>query len=74
MAVLADDDVVVDLDAERFCHLDDAPGHVDVGTRGRGIARRVVVAQNSQRKNSLFISTLCESSNGLGYGFGVWNK
>ncbi|MGF7055349.1 hypothetical protein GGC47_004560 [Bosea sp. OAE752] len=36
--------------------------------------KRLVVDQNSQRNNSLFISTLCEASNGLGYGFGVWNK
>ena len=31
MAVLADDDVVVDRDAERFCRVDDRPGHLDVG-------------------------------------------
>ncbi len=31
MPVLADDDVVVDGDAERLCRLHDRAGHVDVG-------------------------------------------
>ena len=38
MAVLADDDVVVDGDAERPGDVDDRPGHVDVGARRRRVA------------------------------------
>jgi len=33
VAFLADDDAVVHRDAERLCHLDDLPGHIDVGAR-----------------------------------------
>jgi len=43
VAVLADDDVVVHLDAERLGHLDDGLGHLDVGMGGRGVAARVIV-------------------------------
>lgn len=43
MPVLADDDVVVDGDAERGGDLDDRLGHLDIGLRGRGIAGGMVV-------------------------------
>jgi hypothetical protein len=41
--VLADDDVVVDGDAERLRHLDDRLRHLDVGARRRRIAGGMVV-------------------------------
>lgn len=40
---LAHDDVIVHGDAERTRDVDDRSRHLDVGLRGRGIARRVVV-------------------------------
>jgi hypothetical protein len=43
VTVLADDDVVVDGDAERGGDLDDRLGHLDIGLRGRGIAGGMVV-------------------------------
>ena len=43
IAVLADDDVVVDGDAERLGGVDDLFGHFDVGTRRRRVARGMVV-------------------------------
>lgn len=43
MAVPADDDVVVDGDAERAGDLDHRLRHLDVGPRRRGVARRMVV-------------------------------
>ena len=42
MPVLADDDVVVHRDAERLGDIDDRLGHLDVGARGRRIARGVI--------------------------------
>ena len=46
MAFLADDDVVVHRNAERLGDLDDILGHLDIGLRGRRIARRMVVHQD----------------------------
>lgn len=43
MTILADDDVIVNGDAERLCRFDDHFGHVDIGTGGCRIARGVVV-------------------------------
>jgi hypothetical protein len=43
MPVLADDDVVVDGNAERGGDLDDRLGHMDIGLRRRRIAGGVVV-------------------------------
>jgi hypothetical protein len=43
MAVLADDDVVVHGDAEGLRDLDDRLRHLDVRTRGRRVAGRMVV-------------------------------
>lgn len=45
MAVAADDDVVVDSDAQRFRGVDDLLRDIDVGARRRRIARRVIVDQ-----------------------------
>ena len=50
MPVLADDDVVMHLDAERLGHINDGLGHLDVGTGGRRIAAGMVV-QNSIPNN-----------------------
>ena len=46
MAVLADDDVVVDGNAERGGDVDDRFRHLDVGLRRRRIAGGVVVHQD----------------------------
>ena len=43
MPVLADDDVVVHVDAERAGDVDDRLGHLDIGLRRRRIAGGVVV-------------------------------
>src|SRR5262245_63818572 len=45
VSILADDDVVVHGDAERFRHLDDRLGHLDVGARRRRVAGRMVMDQ-----------------------------
>ncbi len=45
MAVLSDDDVVVQGDPERRGDADDRLRHLDVGLRGRGIAGGVIVHQ-----------------------------
>jgi hypothetical protein len=48
MPVLADDDVVVHGDAERSGHVDDGLGHLDVRARGRRIAGRMIVQQQTE--------------------------
>ena len=45
MVVAADDQVVVEDDAERLGGVGDRPGHVDVGPRRRGVAGGMVVDQ-----------------------------
>jgi hypothetical protein len=63
--------MIVNGDAQGAGGLDNRLRHVDVGARGRGVSRRMVVDQNSQRNKSLFISVLCTLADELGYGFGV---
>ena len=46
VAVFADDEMVVHRNAQWPRDLDDRPRHVDVGARGGGIARGMVVHQN----------------------------
>lgn len=46
VALAADDDVVVDLDAERAGDVDDLARHLDVGVGRRRVARGVVVHQD----------------------------
>ena len=53
MAVLADDDVVMDGDAERSRDIDDRLRHRNVGARGRRIAGGVVVQQARRASNVL---------------------
>jgi hypothetical protein len=53
VAVAADDDVVVDDDAERLCHLGDLLRHPDVGGRRRGVARGVVVDEDEGARREL---------------------
>ena len=43
MPILADDEVIVNRNAEWARHRDDLLRHLDVGLRGRRIARRMVV-------------------------------
>lgn len=45
MPLRADDEVIVDRDAQRLARLDDRAGQVDVGAAGGGVAARVVVDQ-----------------------------
>ena len=43
MPAAADDEVVVERDADRGQRLGDGAGHVDIRLRGRGVAGRVIV-------------------------------
>jgi hypothetical protein len=47
MAIPCDDHMVVDSDTKEPAHLDDLLGHVDIGTRWRGIAGRVIVDEDA---------------------------
>ena len=49
VAVLADDDMVVQLDLDRLQRRHDLAGHLDVGLRGRRVAARVVVDHDDRR-------------------------
>ena len=51
--VLADDDVVEELHAERLGDGRHLPGHLDVGRRGRRVAGGVVVQQATNRATSM---------------------
>ena len=53
VAVAADDDVVVDDDAERLCDLCDLLRHLDVGGRRRGVAGGVVVDEDEGARREL---------------------
>jgi hypothetical protein len=55
VAVLADDDVVVNRDAKRACDFDDRLRHLDVGAGGRRITRGMVV-QNQTASTIALIS------------------
>ncbi len=48
MTVLADDDVIMNCDAERFCRIDNHLCHIDIGLRRRRIARGVVVQHGGE--------------------------
>jgi hypothetical protein len=50
MALAANNDVVVHENPKFFSGLHDPLGHVDVGMRGRGITRGVVVHQDDRRR------------------------
>ena len=52
MAVAADDQVVVDGDAELLADLDDRLRHLDVGARRRRVAGGVVVDEDDRRAES----------------------
>jgi hypothetical protein len=52
MSAPADDDVVVHGDAERGGDVDDRFRHLDVRTRRRGIAARMVVHQDDRQRFS----------------------
>jgi len=48
MTFLADNDVIVHGDAERFRDLDDGMGHLDIGLRGCRIAGRMIVDHSTK--------------------------
>lgn len=45
MAFLADDDVIMNRDAERLRGFDDCLRHVDIGARWRRVSGRMIVDQ-----------------------------
>ena len=53
MALLADDDVVMDGNPERARNLDDRPGHVDIGARWCRVAGGMVVQQTTLRATAV---------------------
>ena len=65
MPILADDDVVVHGNAERARHLDDRLRHLDVGARGRWVARGMVVQEQAVRATTL-ISTFFQHPTHVG--------
>ncbi len=73
MSVAADDDVVVDEDAERLGDVDDLARHLDVGGRGRRVAGRVVMERPTQFNMMLilkcFFDALTELVPVIGIGF-----
>ena len=58
MAVLADDEVVVNRDAKRTCDLHDRLRHLDVGAGGRRITRGMVVHEASKPPIAMISLTL----------------
>jgi len=50
VAVLADDDVIVDRNAERLCHRDDLLRHLDVGMRRCRVAGWMIVHQDDRAR------------------------
>lgn len=71
MACFADDDVIVDGDAERLCRVDDQFRHVDIGTRRCRIARRMIVDQPSKFHNIMKLRHLSNSLLRLVQGIGI---
>lgn len=73
MSVLADDDVVMHRDAERFCGVDDDLGHVDIGARWCWVATRMVVERPTKLNMVLnfqrFFDVLAEQVPVIGIGF-----
>lgn len=73
MAGFADDDVVVQGDAERLGDIGHLARHAHVGGGGRGIARRVVVERPTQFNMMLilkcFFDALTELVPVIGIGF-----
>lgn len=62
MASFADNDVVVDRDAQTFTRLDDLLGHVDVRT-GRGrVTRGMVMDHADNNDNALILRDLFQNS------------
>ena len=58
MAVLADDDVVVNRYAERLCRIDNHFRHVDIGARRRRVAGGMVVDQPMNLIKYIYFSIL----------------
>lgn len=53
VAVLADDDVIVDRDAEWLCRVDDHSRHINIGARRGRVSGRMVMDQNPSSSNYL---------------------
>jgi hypothetical protein len=66
MTVLADDDVVVDGNAERGGDLDDRLGHLDIGLRGRRIAGGMIVHRATLEQILSWCRDLCDLLHPLG--------
>lgn len=57
MPFRADDDVIVDRDAQALARLDDVAGQLDIGAAGGGVAARVIVDHAKQYYKCLFFQT-----------------
>jgi len=57
--LLADDDVVMHLDAEIARHVDDLFGHFDIGARRRGVAAWMVMQQYNWRRKFFHAFDFC---------------
>lgn len=74
MAVLADDDVVVHLDAQGLGHVDDALRHLDIGARGGRVAGGVVMTLSMYRIKSFVFNVLDMFWSPMGYRIGGCKK
>lgn len=74
MALGADDDVVVQHDAEALARLGDVAGDVDVGAAGRGIARGMVVDLSALSTKCILIRCLRRDAMGVEPLIGACNS
>lgn len=58
MALAADHQMVVQADADGLQGVAHGPGHLDVGFRGRRVARGVVVDQSPSRKQCIELNSV----------------
>ncbi len=75
MAVPADNDMIMDGDAEWAGRVDDQLGHLDIGARRRRIARRVIVHEAIQSNHviDLYRETLIRKTPWCRYLGSVWH-
>ena len=74
VAVLADDDVVVNRNAERIGDADDRLGHLDVGGGRRRITARVIVHQPVKLRKLLYFNRIFSGTDELAPVSGVCNS
>jgi hypothetical protein len=74
MAIAADNDVVVQRNAERLRGARDLPRHLDVGGRGRRIARGVIVQEPIAAPIGLKTHDFQENGTELGTRSGDCNR